>query len=334
MPGTPGFASMDHRTGGDAGARVKVATIGECMLELSDMGGGACALACGGDTLNTAVYMARLGIPVDYATALGDDPYSEWMVETWRREGVGTHLVARLAGRVPGLYMIRTDGRGERTFYYWRDRAPARELLEREESASLVRALAAYDLVYVSGITASIYGPRGRDALVELMGRTRAAGGLVAFDGNYRARGWIDPAEAREVLARMAAHADIALPTLDDERMVFGDRDAAACARRLREGGAREVVVKQGGGGCLVATAEAATEVASERVTDPVDTTAAGDSFNAGYLAARLSGATPVDAARVGHTLAAAVIQHRGAIIPRDAMPSIALARRREGART
>jgi 2-dehydro-3-deoxygluconokinase len=53
----------------------------------------------------------------------------------------------------------------------------------------------------------------------------------------------------------------------------------------------------------------------------PVDTTAAGDSFNAGYLAARINGAMPRDAAAAGHRLAGAVIMAPGAVIPKDAMP-------------
>ena len=103
---------------------MRVASIGECMIEIAVKPGGDAQLASGGDTLNTAVYLARQGVAVDYVTALGDDPYSDEMLARWQAEGVGTGLVPRLPGRVPGLYMIRTDDRGERTFHYWRDRAP------------------------------------------------------------------------------------------------------------------------------------------------------------------------------------------------------------------
>src|SRR6187399_2663481 len=88
---------------------MRIASIGECMIELRQLPDGHLTRSFGGDTLNTAVYLARLGVSVDYVTALGDDPLSEEMLAGWRAEGVGTGLVARVPGRLPGLYLIQTD---------------------------------------------------------------------------------------------------------------------------------------------------------------------------------------------------------------------------------
>ena len=87
----------------------RVACIGECMIELKQAEGGLYSRGYGGDTLNTAVYLARLGVEVDYITALGDDPMSDEMIAGWAAEGVGTSRVARLHGKLPGIYMIKTD---------------------------------------------------------------------------------------------------------------------------------------------------------------------------------------------------------------------------------
>ena len=97
-------------------------------------------MACGGDTFNTAVYMARAGIDVAYATALGDDPYSDGIVSMAAAEGIGTDLILRVPGRLPGLYMIETDPKGERRFRYWRDEAPARELFELPDWSRIAEA--------------------------------------------------------------------------------------------------------------------------------------------------------------------------------------------------
>src|SRR4051812_47840529 len=137
---------------------MKIAAIGECMIELSERRGDQCRIGFGGDTLNTAIYLARLGAPVDYVTALGDDGYSDRMLAAWRAEGVGTAQVLRLPGRLPGLYAIETDAAGERRFYYWRDQAPARALFSLPQTPDLVAALAGYDLIYLSGISLSLYG--------------------------------------------------------------------------------------------------------------------------------------------------------------------------------
>src|ERR1700693_1801095 len=105
---------------------MRVASIGECMIEFSAAGDGLFARGFGSDTLNTALYLSRLGVDTSYVTALGDDALSEAMLVAWLAEGIATDEVLRLSGRVPGLYMIERDPRGERRFLFWRDRAPAR----------------------------------------------------------------------------------------------------------------------------------------------------------------------------------------------------------------
>jgi 2-dehydro-3-deoxygluconokinase len=303
---------------------MKVASIGECMVEFAQGEGGLFKRGFGGDTLNTALYLARLGVETSYITALGDDALSEAMLAAWRAEGIGTDHVMRLPGRVPGLYMIERDARGERSFLYWRDRAPARELFDRADDAMLDR-LSRFDWLYFSGISLSLYGETGRARLRELLAATRRRGGKVAFDGNYRPRGWSDAAAARAAFNDMLPLVDLALPTLEDEQLLFGDADAEACIARLRRTGIAEIVIKRGALGCLIDVDGNRVDLAPPKVVAPVDTTAAGDSFNAGYLAARIGGATPQRAALAGHRLAGAVILSPGAVIAREAMPKDSL---------
>lgn len=298
---------------------MRVASIGECMIELRLRDDGGYDLGFGGDTYNTAVYLRRLGVPVDYVTALGDDAFSDDIVAACQAEGIGAGLVARVPGRLPGLYLIKTDPSGERTFFYWRDRSPARDVFELSTGAALAEALQAFDVIYLSGITLSLYSERGLALLFSALDRSRAHGCRVAFDGNYRPAGWSDAAAARAAFDAMIRRTDVVLPTFDDERLLHGDATVEACAERFRD--VDEIVIKDGRNGCVIVVAGETRVVAVETVVDPVDTTAAGDSFNAGYLAARLAGAEPTVAARAGHRLAATVIRHRGAIIPRDAMP-------------
>ncbi|HYH37627.1 MAG TPA: sugar kinase [Azospirillum sp.] len=302
----------------------RVASLGECMLELVRRPDGMLTMGFGGDTLNTAVYLARLGVAVDYVTALGDDAHSDAMAAAWRAEGVGTGHVLRVPGRVPGLYMIETDPAGERRFLYWRDSAPARDLFVLPESPALIEALEGYDLLYLSGISLAIWGERGRDVLFPLLDRVRRRGGQVAFDTNWRPRLWPDTAMARRAFDEMLRRTDIALPGVADLQGLYGDADDAAALARVRASGVPEIVLKLEAPGCIVSCGDTATEVPAERVATVVDTTAAGDSFSAGYLAARLAGQAPAQAARAAHRLAALVIQHRGAIIPREAMAGLA----------
>jgi 2-dehydro-3-deoxygluconokinase len=305
----------------------KVASIGECMIELRHRGERELELGFGGDTLNFAVYLTRLNrgrdVAVDYVTALGDDPYSDAMLAMWRAEGIGCDLVARLPGRLPGLHTIRTDQHGERSFTYWRSASAARDVLRGAHGSRIARRLAGYDMLYLSGITLSILDPPQREGLMALADAIRAQGGRVVFDSNFRPAGWPDPDEARAAFDQMLRRVDIALPTLDDDQALFGVEDAADCARRLHGLGVAEVAVKLGRAGCFLSSGERTAEMPVEPVARVVDSTAAGDSFNAGYLAARLAGAEPDVAAAQGHRIAARVIAHPGALIPPAAMADL-----------
>ena len=306
---------------------IRFAAIGECMIEMAHTGPNSLKLSFGGDTLNTATYLARIGatngIGVDYVTALGDDPYSDEMLARWQAEGVGTALVARLAGRLPGAYMIRTDEGGERGFFYFRGAAAARDMFRTPQTPEMVKALAGFDVLYLTGVTLSILDPESRQALFGALDKARANGARVVFDTNYRPAGWPSREAAREAIGACLARADIALPSLDDEQALFGDGDAKASALRLHALGVGEVAVKNGARACLISIDGEELSVPAEPGVRPVDTSAAGDSFNAAYLAARLAGAGPEEAARRGHRLAAVVIRHRGAVIPRHAMPPV-----------
>ncbi|MEQ1614101.1 MAG: sugar kinase [Hyphomicrobiaceae bacterium] len=297
-----------------------VISIGECMVELSRGTDGRFALAFGGDTFNTAAYMVRAGVAVAYATAIGDDPYSRGIVAAARAEQVSTDLFTILPGRMPGLYLIETTPEGERSFWYWRDRAAARELFECANASTVADAVASARLVYFSGITLSLYAPKGLDAFAQALARARACGATIAMDSNYRPRGWGGDIErAQSTFARFWALSHIALPTFDDEQALWNDATPNSTADRLSALGVSEIIVKQGAEGALIRSAGHDTLVACPETVKPVDTTAAGDSFNAGYLARRLAGDAPADAAVLAHRLAGVVIQHRGAIVPKAA---------------
>jgi 2-dehydro-3-deoxygluconokinase len=298
----------------------RVVCVGEVMVELARNPEGRFGLAYGGDTFNTAVYLARAGIPTAYATALGDDPYSDELVALATAEGVATDLITRVAGRMPGLYLIETDAKGERKFYYWRDTSPARELFELGDWAALAEALLTARMVYFSGVTLSLYSNNGLGRFLAAIELARKQGAIVAFDGNFRPRGWKgDTQRTRTVFAEALKRVDIALPTFDDEAMLWGDANPEATVERLQAFGIGEIVVKNGQNNALVAHKQARESVPVPEIVTPVDTTAAGDSFNAGYLAARIRGEPPAAAAAAAHNLAAQVIQHRGAIMPRAA---------------
>jgi 2-dehydro-3-deoxygluconokinase len=291
----------------------RIVCCGEGMLELT-RANGVWDLGYGGDTLNTAIHLARKGHDVGYLTALGPDPFSARLWEQWAAEGLDLSLVLTHPHRAAGLYAITTDERGERSFTYWRDASAAREMFAVADLDSLAATIGNADVFCFSLITLSILSPEHRPLLLEVAAQVRAKGGRVAYDGNYRERLWAGAAEARAAHEQAIAIADIGLPTLEDEQAIHGQGDATAVAELWSSLGCAEVIVKLGENGCRLPDGAI---VPPEQHLAPVDTSGAGDAFDAGYLDARLSGASPREAAAAGHRLAAWTIMRRGAIPPR-----------------
>jgi len=298
----------------------RIALIGECMIELQHRADGSLQQSFGGDTLNTAVYLSRaLGDKgmVDYVTALGDDSFSDAMCRSWAEANIGLDRVQRLPGRLPGLYCIQTDAAGERRFLYWRNEAAVRECFTTPAAAPILAALPDYEVLYFSGITLAVIGEQGRRRLIETLIEARRRGAQVVFDNNYRPRLWASVEAARTAYRSVLPYVELALLTVDDEQALFGHADSDAVFAAYGQLGTPEVVLKRGAEACLIRCDGQFYEVPAQRVERVVDTTAAGDSFSAAYLASRLLGGSPAEAAEAGHWLASQVIQVPGALIPR-----------------
>ena len=297
----------------------RIISIGEAMVELSASDQpDLWRLGVAGDTLNTAWYLRRL-MPrdwqIDYLTRVGTGEFSQKLLDFLTAEGIGTDHIARDPEREIGLYAISLKD-GERSFSYWRDSSAARRLAD--DPGALARALRGARMAYLSGITLAILPEEGRASLMQALTEARDAGTIVVFDPNLRPRLWEDATTMTDTVMAAARLSDTVLPSHDDEATWFGDADPAATAQRYAAAGAGCVIVKNGAGPMV------ACEDGQHSAHEPVparaivDTTAAGDSFNAAYLAARLQGAPLAAAVRAGATLAARVIGARGALIRQD----------------
>lgn len=289
------------------------------MIELIASDTEQASIGVAGDTYNTAVYLNKLStadIEVSYITALGTDRFSDRIFSELVQHGIRSDKIEKRETHMPGLYAISTDELGERSFSYWRGEAAARTLFQ-EPCTIKPELLCDFDLIYVSGISMAILPPETRTKLISFLADFRNAGGKLVFDSNYRPRLWESVEIARDITMTMWSITDVALPSIDDEIELFGDQNEAAVLARLIEAGVSFGALKRGLAGPLP-IGQSVTQKIYTKVADVVDTTAAGDSFNAGFLLEYAQGRSLEDAMQTGHTLAAKVIQAKGAIIDID----------------
>lgn len=315
---------------------INIVCLGECMREASDNS----TFRFGGDSLNTALYLARVSpkerIAVSYATAIGQDKESDQLIEQWQQEGIDTRFVSTISGKPLGKYSISTSEKGERNFIYDRDNSAAKYYFSRTnksfEAALLNKSI---DYLYFTGISLAILSDQDCQHLFKLLNAFKRKGGRIIFDNNYRPILWKNR-QAVSCYQQAMTLADIAFLTDVDEYALYGGSSVASILARypyVLENNSAELVIKQGDKPCLIRASDkniplltiASPPIPNEQI---VDTCAAGDAFAAGYIAKRLLGDSMQMSAQFAHSLAGRVIQYSGAIIPPEHMSDLKLEHR------
>ncbi|WP_423187320.1 sugar kinase [Alishewanella sp. d11] len=299
----------------------RIVIMGECMVELFQLVENVYHQAFAGDVFNTAVYLKRCceqPVEVQFFTAVGTDLISDKLVRAVEREKIDTSLILRTKSARPGLYMINTDAFGERSFVYWRDTSAAKQVLQLAAAQNVYEQIAGADMFFFSGITLAILSDQDREDLFALVRSLKAAGSQIIFDPNYRPALWPNAEAAKTAFVRAYQLADVAMPGLDDHKVLFGAVSTEQVVAQLAELGVAEIIVKNGKEGISGRYQQQDFSALAHPVKKVVDTTAAGDSFNGGYLAARLGGIAPQYAVKFAARLAGFVVEHTGAIVAKE----------------
>lgn len=297
---------------------MRVLAIGEVMAEMAPTDTSAeFRLGFAGDTFNTAWYLAKCApnVVVSYLTVVGEDAISQNLTAFMQASGIDGRFVQTTPDRTIGLYLISLD-KGERSFSYWRGQSAAKTLANDPDR--LDAAMAEADVVYFSGITLAILDPEQRAVLLSALGTARRQGKAIAFDPNLRPKLWASTDEMTDAISQGAAVSDIVLPSFEDEASWFNDATPRATANRYLDAGATTVIVKNGEAPVLYVENGQSGEVPVVPVTQVIDTTAAGDSFNAGVFAGHAQGMSLHDGVAYACALSREVVQQKGALVEID----------------
>lgn len=302
-----------------------ILAIGEAMVEFNQArreDPRAYIQGFGGDTSNTAIAAARLGAHAGYATRVGDDVFGRWLLALWRDEGVDTRAVAVDADAPTGIYFV-SHGENGHEFSYRREGSAASRM---RASTLPMDALRATRVLHLSAISQAI-SATAAEACAAAIDAARGAGAIVCYDTNLRLKLWPLP-RAREVIRATMRDIDWALPGLDDARAIYGIDDPDAIIDCCLGDGARNVALKMGARGCVVASGRSRERLRGHPV-EAVDATGAGDCFDGAFIARICRGDSALQAAAYANVAAALSTRGYGAVapLPRSADVEAALAR-------
>lgn len=299
----------------------RIVMIGECMLELTDDGSGQVSLNYAGDALNTAVHLARLGFRSSFITAIGIDSYSDMMINSWAERGVDTSHVLRHPERLPGLYAVQRLPNGDRDFLYWRGESAARAMCSMPEWERCAEYACGASVFYFTGITLAILTPESRRQILAIAETVAKGGGFVIFDPNFRRRLWPAIEDARSWMERAARYANLVLPTDADDHQLWSNAANSNSTKKWFEFGVQHVVMKRGNQGASWETPDGiCLRSPAAEPARIIDTTGAGDAFNAGLIAAMLLGRAREEALQHANTVAASALSYHGALPARDVL--------------
>ena len=293
--------------------KVDIAIIGECLIELSANGSLADTSTLnkffGGDTVTTAVAIARLGGNVTYLTKVGNDGFSEFILSSLRKENIDTSLI-KTNDEQNGMYIVSHTLSNKEVLYYKRKTA-ATKLSIDDISEETIKKL---KLVYSTGVVQSL-SASSRELVREAFRMAKENDVMTAYDPNYTSC-FMDSSDTKEFLEEIVDYTDIIFLSLkNDAAKLYDFESIDKVIHYFWDKGVKIVVVKSHiDNGYYTGYNGDISFCEFYNTQKAIDITASGDVFNGGFIQALTNGYSPADAAKFAAVVSGLQTQNYGAI--------------------
>lgn len=293
--------------------KIDIAIIGECLIELSANGTLADTSTLnkyfGGDTVTTAVAIARLGGNVTYITKVGNDGFSEFILSSLQKEHIDTSLI-KTNDEQNGMYIVSKTPENKEILYYKRKTAASKLSID-DLNEDCIKKL---KLVYSTGVIQSL-SAGSRELVRETFKCAKENDVMTAYDPNYTSC-FMNSADAREFFEEIIDYTDIIfLSFKNDAFKLYEIESADKVIKHLWDKGVKIVVIKSHiDKGYYIGYNGEINFIEFYNTQKAIDTTASGDVFNGGFLYAITNGYAPLDAAKFAAVVSGLQTQNYGAI--------------------
>jgi 2-dehydro-3-deoxygluconokinase len=285
--------------------------IGECLIELYEQAPHTYRQSVAGDVFNTLFYASRLGLRTGFISNFGSDTLTQHILDRMDAERIDRSCTATSQEKTNGLYLISQDEKKEPKYSFWRNDSAARQTLRVLAKDRLEKYISQTRYFHFSAIALAIL--QQREILIAILQKLQNKI-LISFDTNFRHGLWDDVGTLRNFIEENSSLITYLFVSKNDDEHLYGKRPADEAVLFYTGLGYKTVIFRQGENDVLVHTADGLLRVPTVNANSVVDTTAAGDAFNAGFIASQLRGESIEDSILSGNRCAAFVIGRHGAL--------------------
>ena len=293
--------------------KTTICAIGECMIEMTNVEKELYNYSVAGDTLNFTSYLDQSIFNKFYLTAIGTSDINKGVISFFKKKKINTDLVKKISSKEIGLYLIKNTKRGEKKFYYWRDDSAA-NLFFNHISKSLFIKKYTFDYIYLTGITLSILDFKNIDKFITNLSVLRKKNSKIIFDFNIRIKRW-SKKNLNLYLNKILPNIDILFCSGEDLVCWKKNNNIKTFQYILKKFNIYHAIYRKNEEYNYSFYKNKKYMIKNKPIKKVVDTSGAGDGYNAAYLSSFIISNNPQIALNEASKIGAKIVMKKGAIV-------------------
>ena len=293
--------------------KTTICSIGECMIEMTNVEKELYNYSVAGDTLNFTSYLDQSIFNKFYLTAIGTSDINKGVISFFKKKKINTNLVKKISSKEIGLYLIKNTKRGEKKFYYWRDDSAANFFFNHINKSLFINKYT-FDYIYLTGITLSILDFKNIDKFITNLSVLRKKNSKIIFDFNIRIKRW-SKKNLNLYLNKILPNVDILFCSGEDLVCWKKNNNIKTFQYILKKFNIYHAIYRKNEEYNYSFYKNKKYMIKNKPIKKVVDTSGAGDGYNAAYLSSFIISNNPQVALNEASKIGAKIVMKKGAIV-------------------